>query len=138
MQGPQAEFFPKLIGGFGTIRGHPNFEYIGTNLFLASFEIRFPFLDALLLGFPVPWIFPGFSGVLFMDFGTIFYDFKSFQGYDSEEGRLKDLKLSIGLGARFLVFSGIYLKINWATPWDFKSILPLRLWRGQFSIGAEF
>ena len=138
VQGPQAIYFPRLIGGFGTIRGHPNFAYIGTNLFLATIEIRFPVLDALLLGFPVPWIFPGFSGVFFIDFGTIFYDFQSFKAYDSQEGRLKDLKLSFGLGGRFLIFGGIYIKIDWATPWDFRSILPISKWVGQFSIGTEF
>ena len=138
VQGPEARFFPRLIGGFGTLRGHPNYEYIGTNLLLLTLELRFPVLDALLMGFPVPWIFPGFSGVFFIDFGTIFYDFKDFQGYDPQEGRLKDLKLSFGLGGRFLIFAGVYIKIDWATPWDFKSILPIKRWRGQFSIGTEF
>ncbi len=133
--GPQAEFFPDFIGGFGRLRGYEPFSFRGTNTLLTSLEFRFPVLDALLLGFPVQWIFPGFSGVVFADFGTTFYDISAFQGFNSTEGRLQDFKLTVGFGIRILIIPGIYLKFDWGAPWDFKDISPLET---NFSIGTHF
>ena len=133
--GPQAEFFPDFIGGFATLRGYPILSFHGTNTFLASLEFRFPVLDALLLGFPVQWVFPGFSGVFFADFGTTFYDINAFRGFNSTEGTLQDLKLTIGFGIRILIVPGVYIKFDWGAPWNLKEIGSLET---IFSIGTNF
>lgn len=134
--GPQRKYFPWQIGGFKTIRGYPFLSMQGTNSFAGNLEFRFPFLDALLFGFPAPWIIQGFSGVAFIDIGSSFYNATGFVGI--RNGRLMDLKLSYGLGIRVILAPGLFIKIDWATPWDLKSYLPISRWQGVFSLGYEF
>ena len=145
--GPQADFFRSFVGGVGSIRGYSYFIgktkfttalYAGTTTFTSSFEFRFPVLDALLLGIPVTWLFPGFSGIFFIDVGAAINDFKKFKGYNENTGRLQDIKLAFGLGMRIVLVPGIYIRIDWGTPWDFKDSLPIGKWIGYFSIGADF
>ena len=135
--GPESRFFPSFIGGYN-LRGYPVLAFEGTKVALASLEFRLPILDALLLGFPVPWVLPGFSGVLFIDAATVFYEFEQFRGFDPEAGRLDDIKLTIGLGIRVLIFPGVFLKFDWGVPWDFKTVSPLSKSRALFGIGANF
>lgn len=138
VSGPESGYFPWQIGGYNTIRGYDFLSMQGKTTFVMNLEIRYPFIDAIAFGFPVPWIIRGFSGVFFVDAGTAADIFSRWQGYDDEEGRLKDLKASFGLGTRMVFFPGLLFKIDWATPWDFQSALPLSRWRGIFSIGYEF
>ena len=136
--GPQARFFPSFLGKT-TLRGYNNlFAFAGSNLFYSSLEFRFPVLDALLLGFPVPWILPGFSGVFFADFGTAFYDINKFRGFNYTTGRLEDFKLTIGFGMRILIVPGVYLRFDWGVPWDFKTIGTVIASVVNFSIGRNF
>ena len=136
VNGPQRDFFPWQIGGFNSLRGFEFLSLKGSHSFVTNFEFRFPFLDAILFGFPVPWIIQGFSGVFFIDFGTAYDSPSSFKGISN--GRLVDLKMSYGLGGRMILFPGLFLKIDWGTPWDWQSSLPISKWAGIFSIGYEF
>ena len=43
----------------------------GYHAFFFNLELRFPLLDALAFGFPVPWVIRGFSMVMFLDGGGV-------------------------------------------------------------------
>ena len=136
--GSEKDFFPWLVGGYSTIRGYPFISMQGDNFFMANLELRFPFLDYLVFGFPGPWAIRGFSGVVFLDMGSAYDSAKDWVMVDSKKGTLQDLKMSFGLGVRMVLMPGILLKIDWASPWNLRTILPLGRWRGVFSIGYEF
>lgn len=136
--GPDAEYFPWIIGGFNTLRVYDFMSLRGKHAFFFNLELRFPMLDALAFGFPVPWVIRGFSMVLFMDGGSAFDDTRSWRGFNSVTNEFDDLKMSYGLGARFILFPGLMLKIDWGTPWTWKSSRPIGEWRGNFSIGYDY
>ena len=136
--GRDKNLFPYQIGGFNTIRSHPFLAYQGTTALITNLEFRFPLIEAIALGFPVPSIIRGFSGVFFVDIGTAFSNANSFKGFDDSTGRLRDIKASFGFGIRFVLFPGLILKIDWGTPWDLQTALPIGKWQGIFSIGYEF
>ena len=136
--GRDKNLFPYQIGGFNTIRAHPFLAFQGTTALIANLEFRFPLLEAVAFGFPVPWVIRGFSGVFFVDMGTAFNEPTNFKGFDDATGRFRDIKASFGLGARFVLFPGLILKVDWGTPWDLKTALPISKWQGIFSIGYEF
>jgi len=134
--GPQFSYFPWQIGGYNTIRAFEFLSLKGTKIFASNFELRFPLVDAVAFGLPVRWVIRGVSGVLFFDIGATYEDGETFKGYNN--GRLKDFKASFGLGLRFLLFPGMLLKIDWGTPTDLVTALPMRLWQGTFSMGYEY
>ncbi|MDH5720106.1 MAG: BamA/TamA family outer membrane protein [Spirochaetia bacterium] len=138
ISGPQKDYFPWQIGGYNTLRAYPFLSMKGTNIFFSNIELRFPFIDAIVLGFPVQWIMQGFSMVIFMDIGSAFNNYKKWDGYNESEKRLEDLKISFGLGARMILFPGFLLKIDWGTPWDLKKALPISKWEGRFSMGYQY
>ncbi|MCS6985317.1 MAG: BamA/TamA family outer membrane protein [Leptospiraceae bacterium] len=136
--GPQYDYFPWQIGGFNTIRGYPFLSIKGTTMFVKNLELRFPFLDALIFGFPVPWAIRGFSGVFFIDAGAATETPRLFRAFRRGRTETQDLYLSYGLGIRLALFPGLLLKIDWATPWTLRSSLPISRWQGIFSLGYEF
>lgn len=136
--GPQGSYFPFLLGGYNTLRGHPFLSIQGRHAFLTKMELRFPLIDYIIFGLPFQWASRGFSGVAFFDMGGAINNPNKWRGYDNETGRLDDLKMSFGLGMRVVVFPGFLLKIDWGTPWDLVESLPLRRWQGVFSVGYEY
>lgn len=135
--GPDAQYFPWIIGGYNTIRSYGFMSMRGYNAFFFNLEMRLPMLDALAFGFPVPWVIRGFSMVMFLDGGSAFDNPRTWQ-LTNAAGALQDLKLSYGLGIRFILFPGVMLKTDWGTPWDLQSSLPIGLWQSMFSIGYEY
>jgi len=138
ISGPQKEYFPWQIGGYNTIRAYPFLSMKASNAFFSNIEFRFPLIDAIMFGFPVPWIIRGFSGVMFLDSGTAFDNYKDLKIYDKKEKSLQDLKLSFGLGMRMVIFPGFLIKIDWGTPWNLKKALPISKWKGEFSLGYQY
>ena len=136
--GPQSEFFPWQLGGYNSIRGYNFFSISGKHSFVANLEFRFPLLDFIVMGFPTQWLIHGITATAFLDIGSAFNDASTYDGYDDSAQRLKDLKASIGLGLRMVLVPGIFMKIDWATPWDLQDSLPIAKWVGIFSIGYEF
>lgn len=135
VSGPQKDFFPWRIGGPFTMRGYDFLTIQGIYTFLVNLELRFPLIDYIIMGFPVPWALRGFTAVAFIDTGGAFNDFNTFKWYDDQNNTLKDLKLSYGIGLRVLLVPGILLRFDWATPWDFKNTLSTRF---NFSLGYEY
>lgn len=136
--GPDAQYFPWIIGGFNTLRSYDFMSLRGEHAFFFSLEMRFPLLDALAFGFPAPWIIRGFSMVMFLDGGGVFDNPALWRAYNAATNELQDLKLSYGLGARMILFPGVMLKIDWGTPWTWKNSRPIGDWQGVFSIGYEY
>jgi Tol biopolymer transport system component len=129
---PDAQTF--FMGGTNSIRGHDDFEFSGHNTTLASFELRYPFVDRLDVASPLPLSIRGLRGVMFVDLGAA-WDADRFRGIVDDEGtRFKDIKAGYGVGVRtqFMFFILRY-DLAWST--DLKT-------RGEpvshFSIGAEF
>lgn len=138
INGPQADYFPFQIGGYNSIRSFSFLSISGRHTLLMKNEIRFPFLDAIVMGFPSRWFLPGFSGVFFIDMGTAFNDHHIWDLYDEDDHSLKDLKVSYGLGARLVLLPGLIMKIDWGTPYDLRRSLRMSKWQGVFSIGYEY
>ena len=138
VSGPQKDIFPWQIGGPFTIRGYDFLSLLGVYTFMFNLELRFPLIDYFIMGFPVQWALRGFTAVIFLDAGSAFNDFQVWKGYDEQKKILKDLRLSFGLGLRFVLIPGILLHFDWATPVDFKNVIPLSQWKFNFSLGYEY
>jgi len=132
------DLFPFQIGGYNSLRGYPFLSIKGSKMFLINTELRFPLIDAILFGFPVQWVKRGFTGVIFLDIGTAFDEWDALEGYNTKSETLEDIYASYGVGVRMLLVPGLLIKIDWATPWDFKTSQAMRDWKGWFSLGYEF
>jgi Tol biopolymer transport system component len=136
--GPDHQYFPWVIGGFNTIRSYDFMSLRGYHAFFFNLELRFPLLDALAFGFPVPWVIRGFSMVMFLDGGGVFDNPNNWRAFDASKNEFQDLKMSFGLGARLVLAPGLMVKIDWGTPWTWKNSRPIGDWQGLFSIGYEY
>jgi Tol biopolymer transport system component len=136
--GPDAQYFPWIIGGPFNLRAYKFWSLRGQHAFYFNLEFRFPLLDALAFGLPVPWMMRGFSMVMFLDGGGVFDNPRQWRAFDASKNEFQDLLLSYGLGARFILFPGLMVKIDWGTPWTWKNSRPIGDWQGAFSIGYEY
>ncbi len=128
------------IGGPYTLRGLNYGELQGTRIGLTNIEFRFPLIEQLSLGFPLPLTFRNIRGVFFLDVGGAWFRvngeevFKPFSG-DGSFVRLEDLKAGYGFGVR--VNLGFFiLRYDLAQPTDFTRSLGKS--RSYFSLGAEY
>ncbi len=141
--GGDATDYPFRIGGYATIRGYDFQEFEGRHAFFSNVELRVPFVKYILFGFPAEWSPGGIQGVLFVDAGSAFDDSDTYQAYDSDANSTRDLYASYGVGIHWqnfmwFVIPGAVMKIEWATPYDFKTSDPPRKWKGVFSVGFNF
>jgi Tol biopolymer transport system component len=134
-QGSQPMAF--YLGGASTLRGYEDFEFAGNNILLANAELRYPFIERLVLGGPIPMSLGGFRGVLFFDIGGAWNgDFQDLRVAHMVDGReeLKNLNASYGFGVRmWLAYFLVKLDFAWATR--FGGDLGSRV---HFSLGGEF
>ncbi|MFZ1946519.1 MAG: BamA/TamA family outer membrane protein [bacterium] len=133
-QGSQPTFF--YLGGAYTLRGYDDGEFRGNNFVLGNFELRFPFIERLILRAPAI-SFGDLRGVLFFDMGGAwngdFSDLRVAHMVDARE-ELKDLNASYGVGMRFwLAYFLVKLDCGWAT--QFGGTTGARV---HFSLGGEF
>jgi Tol biopolymer transport system component len=133
-QGSQPMLF--YVGGAYTLRGYDDGEFDGNNFVLGNLELRFPFIERLVLRAPAI-SFGDLRGVLFFDMGGAWDgDFGDLRVAHMVEGReeLKDLNASYGVGMRFwLAYFLIKLDCGWAT--QFGGTTGARV---HFSLGGEF
>ena len=81
---------------------------------MASIELRYPLIDYLQLGFPIPIGLQNIRGSLFADIGSVWDELDDFRGY--KEDRLHDLILGFGFGPRIgLGFITVKLDIAWTS-----------------------
>ena len=94
------------------LRGTGLYELIGNRYILFNSEFRFPFIQYLIFGWPIPYPFINIRGALFMDFGAAWNNgLDSFDLYSN--GELQDAVMGIGFGMRFP-----FPFIGWPTKWD--------------------
>ncbi|MFC1693775.1 BamA/TamA family outer membrane protein [Candidatus Latescibacterota bacterium] len=132
------------------LRGYKYYEEYGRKYFLTNFEFRFPFIDYLVLGWPIPLALGNISGVLFTDIGSawdkpvdydidkgeVVYD-KSFHGGGMVDGgfALDDIKMDWGVGMRInFGFAVLRLDTAWRTNLDSQDPKPIF----SVSLGPDF
>jgi outer membrane protein assembly factor BamA len=94
---------PRLFrfGGPFTFRGVDYGDLVGTRLLLANLEFRFPLIEQLGLGWPLPLFLGGINGVMFVEGATTWEKGMSPKFFDATNGvRTQDLHLAFGAGAR--------------------------------------
>jgi outer membrane protein assembly factor BamA len=134
-QGSQPMAF--YLGGPSTLRGYDYFEFSGNNILLANAELRFPFVESLVLRGPLPISLGGIRGVFFFDAGGAWnrYFEDVFTGDAVNlNGDLDQLVADYGFGMRmWLAYFLLKLDYAWAT--DFSNDLGREVY---FSLGADF
>ena len=124
------------VGGFSTLRGHPDFQLIGSRIALVNAELRFPFIQQLGLVGPIPIGNLILRGAVFSDAGLVWNPGQPlrFSEVDGRGRHLASPNLSFGTGIRsFFLFALVKLDVAWRT--DLRDISRPR-W--HFSIGPEF
>ena len=104
------------------VRGVRYAERVGTNVAMANFELRFPFIRYLALGFPLKVIFGNIQGHAFFDIGAAWDDFDEFsddQVFADKYGELPDYSSpaikTFGLGAKINLG---YFLVRFDVAWD--------------------
>ena len=104
------------------LRGARFAERFGTNATLLNFEVRFPFINYLALGFPLKVIFGNIRGHAFMDVGAAWDDPKEFTNTSwpdrygsSNSGEFSPWVTTIGLGTKINLG---YFLLRIETAWD--------------------
>lgn len=92
---------------------------LGNNAFITNLEFRFPFIDYLKLGFPIPITISSIRGAIFYDIGSAWFDKEVFKFFDGDS--LYSPKSSVGFNMSiFLGFGNVYF--NWAWRTNLKNI----------------
>lgn len=99
------------LGGSWSLRGYSRRWAYNRNVLLASTEIRYPLIDALVIGFPFGAMgFQGIRGALFFDVGT---------GWEDEFDQLYG---SFGTGVRVALGYVVVLRFDFSRTTDFRTI----------------
>ncbi len=108
-QGANPQQFNLL--GFNGVRGNES-DHEGNIKALSSLELRYPFVDYLKLGFPLPMTLGDIRGSVFTDLGAVWDSKDKFQGF--HHGKLQDLTLGFGFGPRMNIgYFVIKLDVAW-------------------------
>jgi Tol biopolymer transport system component len=107
------------LGGPTTLRGYDYQQFWGTRMWLASFEYRFPLLDAIIFGWPGRWGFTNIGGTAFFDVGHAFEGSPrnpiNIQGGSL---RLDDSHADVGFGV-YMYVGYFLMSFQFAWPTDF-------------------
>ena len=126
------------VGGPYTLRGYEFGELEGTRIGVMNLEFRFPMIEQLRLGWPLPLGLQGIRGALYFDLGAAWDDTGAFKPFGKDdEGRfqLDDLRASYGLGASLNVG---FLILRWDLAQATNLARGTRSARGEISFGADF
>ena len=118
------------------LRGFDYNELQGSRFGLVNLEFRYPFIDYLIVHWPLRFGISGVNGALFLDAAAAWDETESFKGGTSKGGsHLRDLKTGFGFGTRANL--GIFvLRFDAAWKTDFQDISAKP--KTYFSLGAEF
>jgi hypothetical protein len=120
-------------------RGGGLYERVGDRFFLTNVEFRFPFIQYLIFGWPIPYPFYNVRGALFSDFGAAWSEKGGFDLMEKDEdgnSRLATPIWGFGFGMRFP-----FPFIGWPTRWDVAwqtDIQSVTKPRYYLSLGYEF
>ncbi|RMF08103.1 MAG: hypothetical protein D6762_06310 [Candidatus Neomarinimicrobiota bacterium] len=92
------------------VRGSRYAERVGTNVALANFEIRFPFINYLAFGFPLKVIFGNIRGHAFLDVGAAWDSGKEFTSSTAFQSKYGDTVPANS--TPFIAGFGLGMKIN--------------------------
>jgi len=123
------------MGGPQDLRGYEYLEFDGTRAVMASLEWRFPFINLVWFGGPLPFVWGGIGGAFFADLGGAWYgdDFVPFR-HGTGDVQLQDLRGDIGYGLRMRM--GYFLLMwDFAWPTDMQTLGERQV---HFSVGAQF
>jgi outer membrane protein assembly factor BamA len=124
------------IGGPYTVHGVDYGDMPGSNVALANFEFRFPLIETLELGWPLPLGFRGIRGNLFFDAGSAWRKNSAWRAFDRRDGwRLGDIVASYGVGMALNV--GIAV-LRWDVAWRTDLRDNIGEPRGTLSLGGDF
>ncbi len=119
------------------LRGTDYYTQIGTRYFLINGELRFPFIQFLVLQAPLPLIFQQVRGAMFFDAGSAWDETRGFRAFTRNsrgERVTDDLLASVGWGIRFYSPIGL-LRIDAAWNTDLQKFSKPRY---LFSLGTDF
>jgi Tol biopolymer transport system component len=120
------------------LRGFRYYEMIGTRFVLTNLEFRFPLIQYLILGWPLPLGFQNVRGVLFTDIGSAWDTNKTWKPTSQTpfgDFQLNHLKAGFGFGFRLnMGFLLLRYDAAWSTTIDNTSDKPIH----YFTLGAEF
>jgi Tol biopolymer transport system component len=125
------------IGGPLTLRGYDYGTISGKNVGIVNLEFRFPFIEALQLGWPLPLGMRGIRGALFFDAASAWYDTGQFRAFNRVNGavQLQDIHAAYGFGVLWNVGFAI---LRWDLAWPTNLHRNVGHPRGIFSIGSSF
>jgi hypothetical protein len=124
-EGKEARRF--FMGGSWDLRGWPRWSIRGTKQWLTSHELRFPFVDQLVIRFPFGGIgFGPFRGAFFTDFGGSWDDV------------YQDTKGSIGIGIRWNLGGVIVFRYDIGKRLENDLHTIQKGWFYQFFFGWDF
>jgi Tol biopolymer transport system component len=125
------------IGGPFTIRGYDYGELSGRNVGLVNLEFRFPLIETLQLGWPLPLGLRGIRGALFFDAASAWRDTGQFRAFRRVNGgvRLEDIRASYGINASWNIGFAI---LRWDLAWPTDLRKNLGEPQGVFTIGSSF
>jgi len=118
------------------LRGFNYNELQGSRFGLINLEFRYPFVDYLIVHWPLRFGISGVNGALFLDVAAAWDETESFKGGTTKGGsHLRDLKTGFGFGTRANL--GIFV-LRFDTAWktNFQDISAKP--KTYFSLGAEF
>ena len=118
------------------LRGFNYNELQGSRFGLINLEFRYPFIDYLIVHWPLRFGISGVNGALFVDAAAAWDETKAFKGGTTKGGsHLRDLKTGFGFGTRANL--GIFV-LRFDTAWktNFQDISAKP--KTYFSLGAEF
>jgi Tol biopolymer transport system component len=118
------------------LRGYNYNELQGSKFGLLNLEFRYPFIDYLIVHWPLRFGISQVNGALFFDMGSAWDTMRSFKGGSTKDGaHLEDLKTGFGFGMRANL--GIFV-LRFDTAWktDFNEVSAKP--KTYYSLGAEF
>ncbi|MCK5146088.1 PD40 domain-containing protein [bacterium] len=121
------------------LRGSLYYDMIGTRFCLANLEVRFPFIQYLILGGPLKMGFQNIRGAIFLDMGSAWSNDKAWKPFDQvgdmKMPLLNDMKAGYGFGIRAnLGFFLLKYDVAWSTNFHHTTPRPVQ----YFTMGAEF
>jgi hypothetical protein len=124
------------LGGPYTLRGYDYQDFIGTKMWLASLEYRFPLFDYIIFGWPGRWGFSNIGGTVFFDIGNTWIDrWPKIFDSDSNHFQLDDAKADFGFGA-YMDIGYFLMSFQFAWPTDLYRVD--QNMKFHFAIGPTF
>ncbi|MBN2417582.1 PD40 domain-containing protein [bacterium] len=120
------------------LRGYYYYQMLGTRYMLTNLELRFPLVQYLILGWPLPIGFQNIRGALFFDMGSAWDNDRDWKPFRKDrEGRVVMNDLAAGMGVGLRVNLGFFLikyDIAWRTDFADVGTHPVH----YFTLGAEY